>query len=455
MARNNSSYRKVLFFCLLFSAIIAMAKTEKRVALIWGNSEYDGWTDLPQCTHDADTIADRLWKLGFDTLMLKNGNKFEMEKSLLRFQHKITNGADIAVFFYSGHAFNDGAYYLVPSKTELDQGNRFPPHYFSANDVFRIMRKYSDLSLLFFDACRVGEGGGDLEKERGGIKGAMSIPRNIGQKNNQLEKPKGYGIFYATRDDNVARTGGGDMSIFSRVFANHIMDDGEFTNVCNTIKDAVSDITNEGQRPQLIQDYNNMFFFNPAKIGDMGFGVIDSAKLFKEQIEMYRAENEALKARLELSNLKLERYERETNELAYSQAKDLSGETTGTQEDWSAIKQTEWDAEYKNALETSKKKEDEMQLRILKAEADAKARERARAEQEIEFKRTTQKAYENIPPSKPNKSQALVDGNELFGIDISKYQGNIDWEELHNKHKNIEFVYITRVRDNIRSMYVT
>lgn len=98
MARRFRLYRKILVFFLLLIAVIAMAKTEKRVALIWGNAEYDGWDNLPQCTHDADTIADRLWKLGFDTLMLKNGNKSEMESSLYRFQERI-KGADVAVFF--------------------------------------------------------------------------------------------------------------------------------------------------------------------------------------------------------------------------------------------------------------------------------------------------------------------------------------------------------------------
>lgn len=346
MARKNSSYRKVLFLCLLFIAIIAMAKTEKRVALIWGNAEYDGWDNLPQCTHDADTIADRLWKLGFDTLMLKNGNKSEMESSLYRFQERI-KGAEVAVFFYSGHAFNDGSYYLVPSKTELDQGNRFPPHYFSANEIFRIMRKHSDLSLLFFDACRVGEG--DLEDGDGIMKGATRTPRNIGHEENQLRKPEGYGIYYATKNDDVARTGDGDLSIFSRVLADHIADNEEFHYVFSTVKRSVYERTNGKQRPQDVCFYQNGLYFNPAMMHEGN--VVDNAQ------------------------------------------------------------------ETRNKHITNKSTADDETEEITK-KSDV------------------------IPAPIPMISQTKVDGIDRFGIDINKNTGYIEWKDLQDNNKNLEFVYI-------------
>ena len=250
---------QILFIIFMINiALFAIANTERRVALVWGNSSYLGWDNLPVCTNDADTIADKLSGLGFDTILLKNGTRDEMMTSLEEFEKRIEmEKTDVAVFFYSGHAFNQGDYYLVPSNTELNSERIKRRDYLPASFILEVMEN-SRLSLLFFDACRVGGGIGGLTK------GATMVPQ-VGQAKNNNSSPKGMTIFYATQDDQKATTGNdGVMSPFSRALADHLFDPDEFRSVWQKIKSDVSDRTEQLQRPNCEEPYENSFYFNPS-----------------------------------------------------------------------------------------------------------------------------------------------------------------------------------------------
>src|SRR5262249_9321580 len=81
----------------------AGAQSEKRVALVIGNSAYRNTEPLNNPKNDATDIAKVLKRLGFQTILETDLNKIGMDDAFRRFA-KLTRDADVALFFYAGHA---------------------------------------------------------------------------------------------------------------------------------------------------------------------------------------------------------------------------------------------------------------------------------------------------------------------------------------------------------------
>ena len=91
----------------------ASIKSQKRVALVIGNSDYKVGP-LRNPAHDAEDIASVLRILGFAVQMKINANQREMEEAVNKFVQEIQNG-DVALFYFSGHGIQvKGENYLIP-----------------------------------------------------------------------------------------------------------------------------------------------------------------------------------------------------------------------------------------------------------------------------------------------------------------------------------------------------
>src|SRR6202046_5233399 len=86
---------------LLFSANVA--KADKRVAFVVGNGAYKNVAALPNPAIDAKSMAKVLRNVGFDVVEGSNLTRDKMTEKLLEFGKK-AEGADVALFFYAGHA---------------------------------------------------------------------------------------------------------------------------------------------------------------------------------------------------------------------------------------------------------------------------------------------------------------------------------------------------------------
>lgn len=99
--------------CLLFSVEAAVA--DKRVAFVVGNGAYANVTRLSNSPMAAKAMTEVLRNVGFDVVEGTDLTRDEMAKRLLEFGNK-AQGADIAVFFYSGYGIAiAGTNYLLPS----------------------------------------------------------------------------------------------------------------------------------------------------------------------------------------------------------------------------------------------------------------------------------------------------------------------------------------------------
>jgi len=88
--------------------------TERRVALVIGNSAYTNAPPLDNPVHDATAMRDKLQSLGFDVIAGFDLTKAETQAVIAKFA-QASRGADVAAFFYAGHGLQvGGENYLVP-----------------------------------------------------------------------------------------------------------------------------------------------------------------------------------------------------------------------------------------------------------------------------------------------------------------------------------------------------
>ena len=76
--------------------------SERRLALVVGNSAYKIFSPLPNPRNDAADLAKTLRDLGFEVIHGTNLNRMEMEEALINFGRKARD-ADTALVFYAGH----------------------------------------------------------------------------------------------------------------------------------------------------------------------------------------------------------------------------------------------------------------------------------------------------------------------------------------------------------------
>jgi Caspase domain len=109
------AFSKVFFVSLIACWLASSpALAEKRVALVIGNGAYMHAPPLPNPTHDAEDVAAALKRSGFEVISGSNLAQADMQENEIGFA-RAANNADVAVFYYSGHAMQfNGVNYLMP-----------------------------------------------------------------------------------------------------------------------------------------------------------------------------------------------------------------------------------------------------------------------------------------------------------------------------------------------------
>jgi uncharacterized caspase-like protein len=82
---------------------IAPAAADKRVALVIGNGAYRNAPRLPNPTNDARDVAAALKRLNFETIVGIDLDRAGMDAAAIQFS-RAAREADVALFYYSGHA---------------------------------------------------------------------------------------------------------------------------------------------------------------------------------------------------------------------------------------------------------------------------------------------------------------------------------------------------------------
>ncbi len=236
---------------VFFLACVTSMYAEKRVAFILGNSEYnsDGNKSLSQPINNAEAFDKALKSFGFETILLKNGDKKETLDSLYNFI-SILNEDDVAVFYYSGYGISiNGLEYIVPTKTEF-RNNVLESKLVGLATIMKEMQKRSKLSLIFYDACR-NEPNAQI----------MVTSRTKGESINDTYSNNQLMICYATSQEKTATTGNGSkLSPFTEVIIDNIYKQEDFETLWyNSIR---NDNRLSNQVPQNSGGIAGEFYFN-------------------------------------------------------------------------------------------------------------------------------------------------------------------------------------------------
>ncbi len=145
----------LFIFSVIISTFIFAQQTEKRLALIVGNSAYAGGCALKNPVNDANLMAATLTTLGFTVIKRVNVRKADLEKVIYEFSKKLKD-YDVALFYYAGHGIQvDGKNYLIPIDAKLNDKTAVRFEAVSINYVIDEFEYYPDnTNIVILDACR-------------------------------------------------------------------------------------------------------------------------------------------------------------------------------------------------------------------------------------------------------------------------------------------------------------
>jgi uncharacterized caspase-like protein len=200
-----------LFAALFLGIIVAPARAEKRVALVIGNGAYREVPRLLNPRNDAEDVATALRRNGFETIVGLDLDKAEMDEKTISFA-RAARTADIAIFYYSGHAFQyGGVNYLAPVDAKLiDEADL--RRMARVDEIVADMQQAKNLRILVLDACRDNPLADQLKRSIGASR-AVSIQRGLAK----IDSPEGMIVSYATQAGRTASDGTGRNSPYTSV----------------------------------------------------------------------------------------------------------------------------------------------------------------------------------------------------------------------------------------------
>ena len=195
----------LLLFATCFCELSVFS--EKRLALIIGNSEYGKQNYLENPVHDAEDVALKLESLGFEVIKLIDGTLRQMDESVSDFGQR-SRSYDVVLFYYSGHGLQTkGENYLMPVDAELGSEADVKYKCLPLNLLLdKLDESNCPMKIVVLDACR----NNPFIKRwyRGNV--AMGLA--------SVSPPKGTYISFSTAAGSVALDGSGQHSPFTQAF---------------------------------------------------------------------------------------------------------------------------------------------------------------------------------------------------------------------------------------------
>ena len=244
-----------VFFILLF--VFANGQTEKRLALVIGNANYEKG-ELKNPVNDARLIASTLDSLGFEVILKENlSSRSEMLSAISEFGEKRSK-YDVAFVYYAGHGIQvDNENYLLPTKEVFENEFNVLDNGVSVQKIMRYLEAQTEeVNILVLDACRDNP-----------FESNFNTTRSL--KGNGLAKippPTGSLIAFSTDSGQTAPDGDGDNSVYTISLAKNMMlEDISVDQVFRNVRAEVLAETRGGQRPvEYTQLTGQTYYLNPG-----------------------------------------------------------------------------------------------------------------------------------------------------------------------------------------------
>lgn len=247
----------ITLLIFIFFHVCIYAQTDKRIALVVGNSEYVHENDLGNAEHDARAISSKLDELGFDVIPKYNLSKKQLDDAIVMFAEKAFE-YDVALFYYSGHgAQHNGRNYLIPTGANI----RFPSEMeYDCTDAGRVLSMLDEsgckMKIMILDACRIIKQHKYMKGD--GAKGLA-----------EMKASTGTFIAYSTGPGHLAYDGGFEQehSPYASALLNTLDRPGlNILDVFQEVLDQVANETQEQQIPWTSSSFRGRFYFNRKDI---------------------------------------------------------------------------------------------------------------------------------------------------------------------------------------------
>ena len=234
----------ILLLCAIgFSAFSCKAvSASTKVALVIGNSKYESVPLLTNPTNDADDVAQSLKSTAFDVIEVKDATRDAMVQALRVFVDRIRN-ADVALFYYAGHAVQvSGENYLIPIDAKIEGENDVRFNTIDLGNVQQAMNGSGRANIIILDACRNNPFADALANGARGV-----TTRGL-----QRIDASGIGslVVFATQPNNVSLDGTGRNSPFTSALLKHVGTPGlEVRQMISRVRGDVLQATDQKQVP--------------------------------------------------------------------------------------------------------------------------------------------------------------------------------------------------------------
>ncbi|MBL8588228.1 MAG: caspase family protein [Methylobacteriaceae bacterium] len=241
--------------------VAAQASTEKRVALVVGNSAYTAAPALSNPVIDAKAVAASLKRLGFEVIEGYDLNFAGMRTKLGEFSTALSD-ARAGLVYYAGHGVSvDEENYLLPTDIALKSVSDLELNAMNLSLILRQMKREERVNVVILDACRDNPFARELATGRGR---SVVAERGLSRIDNELAK--GTLIAFATDPKSTAMDGrAGENSPFTKALLRHIETPGvSIDTVMNRVRAEVWDSTKNKQMPWVNTSIIGEFILNPG-----------------------------------------------------------------------------------------------------------------------------------------------------------------------------------------------
>jgi uncharacterized caspase-like protein len=218
------------------------AVSERRVALVIGNSDYRSVAFLPNPRRDAKAVADTLREVGFKVVKLEMDlGRDDMLKALRAFRDE-ADKADWALIYFAGHGIEiNRVNYLIPTDAKLLDDRDVK----AETVLLDTVSGAKALRLIVLDACRVNP---FKDRMRRTVATRTANDRGLAP---PPEPEAGTIVVYSAKDGEVAADDAdGVNSPFARAFLAELKVPGlEVRRLFDNVRDDVLDATNKRQQP--------------------------------------------------------------------------------------------------------------------------------------------------------------------------------------------------------------
>lgn len=232
------------FIFLLALSIAGPAFSERRVAMVIGNSDYQHATRLPNPQNDARAIGEKLKSIGFEVFLHENLGGQDFRVALGGFAEEALR-ADLAVVFYAGHGIEmGGRNYLIPIDAKMTSEATAQFEAVSLDGILSTVRNAGKLGLVMLDACRDNPFANTMERKNG----TRAVSRGLATVS--LDGEAGTLVSFAAQAGDTADDGDGMHSPYTEALLELLDEPGlEVGALFQRVTKVVKDKTDGRQKP--------------------------------------------------------------------------------------------------------------------------------------------------------------------------------------------------------------